>query len=239
MVALALGALLSMQVPCAPAAAALVETATARAAEFDLAGAADQLEAAVARGCASAAVAAVYVRGLVDAREAFRQGAPPESLVPIRQAMTELERVGQGRLGPAEIARLMLHAAAASAQGERDEMRLYLESAVRMESLQRAAGQPGAPVVAAAEVAGDLWLQLYRYEEARRSYTDASAQVGPTARVTAGLARVAARLNDTASACAEFERLVQMWGSRPALPAEVVEARAYLDQAACGARTQP
>ncbi len=36
---------------------------------------------------------------------------------------------------------------------------------------------------------GDLWLQVHRFEDARRAYLAASAQVGATRRVTLGLAR--------------------------------------------------
>jgi hypothetical protein len=231
---LVLGALLSSaQAQCQAEATALVEDAAARAAEFDVAGAAGTLEAAVARGCARARVSALYMRGLVDARDAFRQGGSPESLAPVRQAIASLAGEAQNRPGSAEIARLMLQAAAAAAQSEREEMRLYLESALRMESLQRAAGQPGAPVIAAAETAGDLWLQIHRYEEARRTYVQASEQARLTPRTLAGLARVAARLNDTAAACAAFRQLLEIWGSRPALPAEIVEARMYLMEANC------
>lgn len=235
MLALVLGAILAMQAQCPAEAAALVDDAAARATEFDLAGAADQLERAAAGGCASAGIGALYTRGLVDAREAFRQGGSPESLAPVRKAAEALERIARGRAGPAEIARLLLHAAAASAQSERDEMRLYLESAVRMESLQRVARQPGAPGIAAAEIAGDLWLQVHRYEDARTAYLQAWEHVGATPRVLAGLARVAARLNETASACARFRQLLEAWGSRASSPPEIVEARMYVDQAACTA----
>ena len=44
----------------------------------------------------------------------------------------------------------MLQAAAAAAQSERDEMRLYLETAIRMETLQRARDSP-ARLVSAGE----------------------------------------------------------------------------------------
>ncbi|MBI2189026.1 MAG: hypothetical protein HYU37_18150 [Acidobacteria bacterium] len=107
-------------------------------------------------------------------------------------------------------------------------MRLYLEAALGMESLQRTTGLPGAPLVSAAEVAGDLWLQVHRYEDARRAYTDAAAQVGPTLRVLSGLARAARRLDDTPAACATYRRLLDVWGSRPGAPAEIAEARAFI-----------
>lgn len=234
MLALTLGiALFAVQKPCPPDAMALMAEASVRAAEFDLPAAAEQLRVAVAQGCTSAEVAAFYVRGLLDAREAFRQGGSPESLVQVQDAIGALDAIAQSRPGPAAIARLVLHAAAAAAQSERDEMRLYLESAIRMETLQRAASQPGAPVVTATEMAGDLWLQVHRYEEARQAYADAARQAGSTPRVLAGLARAAARLSDAPAACTAFRSLVEQWGVRQAEPPEISEARAYLRGPTC------
>ena len=235
MLALVLSIGLSVQqAPCSRAATDLVAEASVRAADFDLPASAERLRTVVLQGCTSAEVAALYVRGLVDAREAFRQGGPPESLVRVRQAIAALEAIAQGRPGPAAIARLVLHAAAAAAQSERDEMRLYIESALRMETVQRAANQPGAPLVTAAEMAGDLWLQVHRYEEARLAYMDAAQQIGSTPRIVSGLARAAARLNDAPAACAAFRGLIERWGGRQAEPPEIGEARAYLAQPVCG-----
>ena len=234
MLALVVGVMLSVQqAPCPLEATKLVAEASVRAAEFDLPAAAEQLRAAVAQGCTSAEVAALYARGLLDAREAFRQGGLPESLVPVRHAIAALEAIAQSRPGPPAIAQLVLRAAAAAAQTERDEMRVYLESATRMEALQHAAGQPGAPLVTAAEMAGDLWLQVHRYEEAWQSYVAAVRQVGPALRVLAGLARTTARQNHVTAACGAFRTLVEEWGLRPAEPQEISEARAYLREAAC------
>lgn len=233
MLALSFTVVMSAQLPCAPDVAAAIDQAAVRAAELDLPAAAEQLRTAVGRGCTSAEVAALYVRGLVDAREAFRQGGAPASLAPVRQAIASLGAIAQNHPGQAEIARLTLHAAAAAAQSERDEMRVYLESAIQLELLQRAAGQPGAPVVTAVETAGDLWLQVHRYDEARRAYTDAAAQVGMTRRVAAGLGRAAARLNDTAAACAAYRALLARWEARRAEPPEIAEARTYLRGPAC------
>ena len=199
-----------------------------RAAEFDLAGAANLLQSAVERGDTNARVAAVYVRGLIEAREAWRQGGSPESLAPVRQAISWLEAMAKGQPGSAEIARLMLQAAAAAAQSEREEMRLYLDTAIRMEALQRAAGMPGAPLVAAAESAGDLWLQVHRYEDARSAYDQAAERFGPSLRTLAGRARASRGLNDPTAACAGFRALLEKWAPRPEMPAEIVEARAYV-----------
>lgn len=237
MVALILWTVVGLaQAPCPSEAAALFEEARTRAMEFDLTGAAGSLEMAAARGCAEAEVAALYVRGLVAARAAFLEGGSSESLAAVRQAIAALERrapsTAAGRagagVGTAGIARLLLHAAAAAAQSERDEMRLYLESAVQLESLHRAAGETGAPIVSAAETAGDLWLQVHRYEEARRAYQDAAARVGTNLRILAGLARSARQLGDASAACSAYRTLTDTWGGRPGLPLEIAEARAYL-----------
>ena len=90
--------------------------------------------------CDTAQVAIRYARGLIAAQEAFRQGGAFESLAPVRQAIAALDSVSKGRPGAAAVARLVLQAASAAAQSELDEMRLYLESAIQMESLQRCGG---------------------------------------------------------------------------------------------------
>jgi hypothetical protein len=231
MVALLLVAL--AQPPCPADAATLMEEAAARVEAFDLPGAADRLEAALARGCEIARVGALYLRGLVDAGAAFRRGAPPESLAPVRSAIASLEQLSRNRPGRAEIARLMLQAAAAGAQSERDEMSVYLDAAVRMEALQRAAGQPGLPLVSAHEAAGDLWLQVFRYADARRSYMRAVEEGAPTLRVLAGLARTAARLGNEVTACTEYQSLIDRWGAREGTPPEIADARTYLDRPGC------
>ena len=221
------------QTPCPPDATKLMAEASVRAEAFDLSGAANRMRMAASLGCAGAEIAALYLRGLVDAREAFRQGAPPESLAPVRTAIASLQSITQGRPGSAEIARLLLQAAAAAAQSERDEMALYLDAASQMETRQRAAGQPGAPVLGSLEVAGDLWLQVYRYADARRSYMQASDEGRATLGVLAGLARTAARLGLRQAACAEYRTLLDRWGLREAEPQEIADARTYLRQSAC------
>ena len=135
-------------------------------------------------------IATLYVDGLLAAEEAYRQGGSDESLVPVRAAIAALEKISGNAPGPAEIARLVLMAAVAASQSERDEMGAFLTHAVEMELLQRAAGQPGAPVVSALEAAGDLWLRVHRYDDAKRAYERAAALLGMTPRIKAGLARI-------------------------------------------------
>ena len=137
----------------------------------------------------AADVEALYLRGFAAAVESYKQGGSDESLAPVREAMAALEKLARGTPGPAEIARLVLVAAAAAAQSEREEMGAYLTHATDMEMLQVAAGQPGAPGLSALEAAGDLWLQVHRFDEAVRAYERAAAQFGMTPRIAASLAR--------------------------------------------------
>jgi hypothetical protein len=226
-------AALAVQAPCPPDAGTLVQQAVVHASGFDLPGAAALLRDAVSAGCADAQTAALYVSGLVAAHQSFLKGGSPESLEPVEGAITALDSLARNVPGPAEIARLTLRAAAAAAQSEREEMRVYIEAAVKMEMLQHLAGQPGAPFVSAVEASGDLWLQIYRYDDARRAYAEAESEVGSSPRILFGAARAAARLNDLVTACAKYRGLIQAWGNRAGNPSEVVEARRYVAAPGC------
>jgi hypothetical protein len=234
MISLLVALTLAQDVSCSGEAAMHAMAASARAEAFDLAGATDAYVTAADLGCADADAAAHYLRGLIAAREAYRQGGSAESLEPVKKAAAVLEARAAARPGRAEIARVVLLAAAAASQSERDEMALLIEHAVSLEALQLAAGQPGAPGVTAHEVGGDLWLQVHRYDEARQFYRRAAERLGATPRIRLGLARTAARLKDTVAACAEYRALV-MWGSRADDTPEIVEARAYLEESGCAA----
>jgi hypothetical protein len=139
--------------------------------------------------CSAAEIETVYMKGWEAARAAARIGGPPESLTPVRDAVATLDRMAGGAHGPAEIARYVLSAAMDAAQEERDEMALFLEHAVSLERTQLDAHQPGAPGITAHEAAGELWLQVRRYEDAKRAFEHAREVIGSTPRIDAGLAR--------------------------------------------------
>ena len=178
-------------------------------------------------------MAAWYLAGLGAARDAYRSGGDARSLAPVREAEEALARhIGRGSV-PAQIAQAVLMAAAAAAQSERDDLGVFLEHARRLESEQLIAGRPGAPFVTAHEVAGDLWLQVHRFDTARMAYLAASDVIAATPRVTLGLARAAVRLDDAPAACDAYRRLISWWGARAAAPAEVEEARAHVGTRPC------
>ena len=80
-----------------------------------------------------------------------------------------------------------------------------------------------APIITAQEAAGDLWLQVHRFEDARRAYLSAAEQVGATRRVTLGLARTAFRLGDLPASCAQYRALVTGWPQKAGEPPELME----------------
>ena len=225
--------LIAQLAACEPAAAAAMAEARARGESFDLAGALEAVRGVT--GCDEAEGTAEYLEGLVGARAAVKTGGATDSLRDVRSAANALSRRAEGGRRRWEIGSLVLRAAAAASQYERDEMAVYLAEALRIEGLLLDAGQPGPPVVTAHEVAGDLWLQVDRYEEARQAYLRAAERVGRTSLVRLGLARAAARLNDTASACREYTWLLEWWDERPGLPPEIEEARTLLRSGLCPA----
>ena len=195
--------LLAQTGECGVDATTLTREASARAAALDVAGAAAILAKASGLDCAEADIAAIYLRGLTAAQVASGQGGSAESLQPVNDAVAALE--GWSPRVSARIARDVLMAAAAAAQSERDQMSLYLLQAAQLESLQLTARQPPAPMISAHEMAGELWLRVYRYAEARRAFLDAFKAVGPTRRVLLGLARAEARAASGPGACPDTQ----------------------------------
>ena len=231
MLALLLGVLLASQGQCLPASTARLSQASILASRFDIAGAASLLRDAV--DCDDAKVNALYLQGLLDARAAARVGGTAESLAPLRKTIAALEVMAGSQIGPAEIARLTLQAAAAASQTERDEMRLYLESAARMETLQASIGQRRVLVVPTMSVAGDLWLQVDGYAEARDAYQESVKYHGVSNATSYGLGKASSRLGDTSGACSAYRLLLGRWGSAVVEPLEILEARTYLTQVDC------
>lgn len=220
------------QAPCLDS-AARIAAASQRASLFDLQGA-TLLLAGDLSGCNETAVAYWYVRGLFAAREAYRYGGSPEWLEPVKVAVEQLA-LRTADTAVAEIAALLLRAASAAAQSERDEMGLLLEHATNLEGQQRAAGLSGTPVMSANEVAGDLWLQVHRFEDARRAYLAASQQGVTTRRVTLGLARTFARLGEFTASCEQYRTLVKGWPRLGGEPPELTEAQTFLKRRECRA----
>ena len=97
-------------------------------------------------------------------------------------------------------------------------------------------GDSNAWGITAHEAAGDLWLQVHRFEAAAAAYTAAAALIGNTPRITLGLARVAVQMKQTEPACRAYRSFVA--GPAGAVSSnEVAEARAFVDARCETART--
>jgi hypothetical protein len=206
---------------------AAVAAAKARAEVFDIRGALERLDAASRSGCANAQTQATYLRGWLAARDAYGAGGSPESLTDVDAAVASLSAAGE------KLAAYVLQAAVAAAQSERESLSLFIEQAVQLEAVRLSAGLTGAPIITAHEAAGDLWLQVHRYEDARRAFRLAGERVGTTRRVTLGLARSAMRLKDLPEACRQYRTLDAGWREPGTEPQEIVEAREFLRASAC------
>ena len=223
---------------CSPEAIALMKTATERAALFDLAGAVQRMQAAAKSGCADALLPALYLRGWIAARDAYRVGGSPESLRQVSQSIATMQET-LGKSGQPQIAALVLQAAAAAAQSERDELALMIDYAVQLEDRNLTSKLPALPMITAHEAAGDLWLQVHRYDDARRAYAKAAERIGVTPRITLGLARLAARVDALATACKQYQTLVTSWKAAGPEPPELSEARMFLTNPACQGLATP
>jgi hypothetical protein len=235
MLSIVIAMVLAQPQGCGSNGKALVATAEARANAFDLSGAADAFASAAGAGCTEARLPALYLRGLMAAREAYRFGGSAESIAPVERALAEMNAEPLRSAGETPIVRFVLQAAIAASQSEREEVALLIEHAIDLERQRRAVGLSGAPVVAAVEVAGDLWLQVHRYDDARRAYMRAAERAGRTPHVVLGLARSAVRLSDWTAACAEYKALAASWRSPGQPPREIVEARTFLSEPMCQA----
>jgi hypothetical protein len=217
--------LLLQQAGCTADAVSALADAGRRARFLDVTGAVTRLQG-TPLACETTRMAFLYLRGLQAAREAYRSGGDGQSLAPVTEAVEELGRYVTTN-PRAELMRVTLMAAAAAAQSERDDMSLLLQHATTLETELLAAGTAGAPGVSAHEAAGDLWLQVHRFESARAAYQEASRVSGLSPRIALGLARVAVQLRDEVDACAAYRTLTSQWSS-PEIPAEIVEARTFL-----------
>jgi hypothetical protein len=214
------------QAAVCPDEAPILRESTALARRLDVPAAAERLEQAPT-GCAQLRMAALYLRSLQAARDAYRTGGDAASLQSVMQAIETFERASTGGDRRAELARAILMAAAAAAQSERSDMALLLEHAMTLERRMVGGGEGTVWGVTAHEAAGDLWLQVHRFDAAAAAYITAATLFGDTPRITLGLARVAVQMKQPEPACRAYRSFISTWtGSSSAV--EVTEARAFI-----------
>jgi hypothetical protein len=148
------------------------------------------------------------LRAWRSARELASQGGVGELLRPTLTIVNdELERLRTGDLAlEAEYAQTAIRAAIAAAQDERPEMELLLAHArdltERLAARSRRALWPRPFNL----LAGELWLEVDRYEDARVAYERAVTDRA-TPLALSGLARALARLARHPEACQAYGRI--------------------------------
>ena len=161
-----------------------------------------------AAACLPVQLAIRALRGWHQARALAPLGGAAEHLPPVRLTLDELQAIraaGEWAL-ETEYADTCIRAAIAAAQDERPEMELLLtharDLAERLQLRDRRATWP----LTFNLVAGELWFEVDRYEDARAAY-ERAARAEPSAVALVGLARALARLGRVEEACETFARV--------------------------------
>jgi tetratricopeptide (TPR) repeat protein len=211
---------------CAPAAEEALTRLAAdwRAGEFEAAAADARAAYALAPACVELGTASWAGSGWNAAASASVAGGSADSLAQAREALAVLESTeSAGNVGRSYAAALV-HAAAAAAQHEREELRVWLEHAEGLGRRLTAGQRPWPLPFDVAE--GELWITVEDYDLAQAAFERALA-AAPTPVAMRGLARARARRGDVASACAPFARALDLVPDRPD-GTVAREARAFL-----------
>ena len=157
--------------------------------------------------CGLAALAELAQRGWREARRLAPLGGDRKLLGPVNKVVEELESLKPGPLAlEAEYAQTAVRAAVSAAQDERPELELFLtharDLAERLAQRGRRASWPRPFNL----LAGELWLEVDRYEEARQAY-ERAASVDPSPLALVGLAESLARLDRRAESCRAVRRV--------------------------------
>jgi tetratricopeptide (TPR) repeat protein len=116
-------------------------------------------------------------------------------------------------------------AAMAAAQEEREVISLALAQADELDQRLTEAGAPLPPSFSVARLAGDLWLQVYRFDDARRAFLAALEREPRCARAWLGLARVNAKDGAREESIAAYRSFLRLWAAADPGP-ELREAQA-------------
>jgi tetratricopeptide (TPR) repeat protein len=165
--------------------------------------------------CPALELARLSISGWFEARALAAVGGPADTLAPVRAVLDALEKLAPAPTSSApqrdaralqvEYASTTIRAAVAAAQDERPEMELLLGHArdlvQRLQQRSVRALWPRPFNV----IAGELWFEVDRYDDARLAY-ERAVQSDASAAALVGLARAQARLGRAEQACATYKR---------------------------------
>lgn len=175
-----------------------------------------------------------YAVGLAAARAAWPGGKVAEIEL-ARRAVTALDAVTaeRSRLSLHELRRVMILAAVAAAQEEREEMTVLLTHGLELADGFTPARVTAALAIPADELAGDLWLQVqvHRYADAQQAYERSLGRQPGRARSVYGLARAAAGSGDWPVVRRAATAFLDLWASADQDQEELEVVREYLQRA--------
>jgi tetratricopeptide (TPR) repeat protein len=172
-------------------------------------------------------IVCTFAQGYAAARLAW-PGAKPERIAEAVICARQLEQQLHDPVSVTELYRVLVRAAIASAQEEAPELELLTAHAVSLEQRLRDTGQIDIPLQPASEIAGDLWMQIYREDAARPAY-HATLEAWPRrAGALLGLARASMRAGDEAAAREAYRALLEVWQAADRTRPELVEAQRAL-----------
>ena len=172
--------------------------------------------------CAPLKLARSALLGWIEARKLAAVGGAPTLLGPTTQSIEELAQLRTDELTlEADYAHVAIRAAIAAAQDERPEMELLLTHARDLSERLTSRGRRAIWPRSFNLLAGELWMEVDRYEEARLAF-ERAWRGDPTPVAAIGMARANDRLGHRLAACDAYRRVGD------AAPPLRDEARVYL-----------
>jgi tetratricopeptide (TPR) repeat protein len=172
-------------------------------------------------------IVCTFAQGYAAARLAW-PGAKADRIAEAGICARQLEQAVRNPVSVTELYRVLVRAAIAAAQEETPELELLTSHAVSLERRLRDTGQIDIPLQPASEIAGDLWLQVYREDTARQAYQATLEEWPRRAGALIGVGRASARLGDEAAAKEAYRALLDLWQDADRARPELTEARRAL-----------
>lgn len=153
------------------------------------------------------------LRGWDEARQLAAVGGDRARLAPVLARIDDLEPLKRGPLRvEVEYAQVAIRAAMAASQDERPEMELLLTHA---RDLSERVAQRGGRTIWPRSInllAGELWLEVDRYDDAHQAFVRAASVEG-SARTLIGLSEVLLKLERRTEACQTVSRVKNAAGA--------------------------
>ena len=122
-------------------------------------------------------------------------------------------------------------AVAAHAAGDAAGAVTEMEAAVAIEDSIDSLSQPPYPIIPAHELYGSMLMDMGRPAEARKHFEETLRRTPGRPKAIVGIAQAAEAMGDTATARAQYTRLIEMWKSADPDRPELQAARRFLQSA--------